>query len=54
MKEPDKESDLNEPDKCPKCGVWLEMGFGLAGGGYGPYTYCPKHGIIEKFQEDAE
>lgn len=22
------------------------MGFGLAGGGYGPYTYCPVCGVI--------
>jgi hypothetical protein len=25
---------------CPKCGSELEMGFGLAGGGYGAYEYC--------------
>ncbi|MGY2987653.1 hypothetical protein ACVI1K_005000 [Bradyrhizobium sp. USDA 4508] len=25
---------------CPKCGAELEMGFGLAGGGFGPYEYC--------------
>lgn len=24
---------------CPKCGSELEMGFGLAGGGYGAYEY---------------
>lgn len=30
----------------------METGFGLAGGGYGPYTYCPKCGkIIDKSQE---
>jgi hypothetical protein len=28
-------------DKCPKCGADTEGGFGLAGGGYGPYVYCP-------------
>jgi hypothetical protein len=26
---------------CPKCGTELEMGYGLAGGGIGPYEYCP-------------
>lgn len=26
---------------CPHCGAELETGFGLAGGGYGAYTYCP-------------
>ena len=25
---------------CPKCGEETADGFGLAGGGYGPYTYC--------------
>lgn len=25
---------------CPKCGCELEIGFGLAGGGFGPYEYC--------------
>lgn len=29
-------------DKCPKCGEPTEQGFGLAGGGFGVYTYCPK------------
>lgn len=32
-----------------------EMGFGLAGGGYGAYTYCPDCGaILWKSQGDAE
>jgi len=26
---------------CPKCTTELEGGFGLAGGGYGPYLFCP-------------
>ena len=26
---------------CPHCGARLETGFGLAGGGYGVYEYCP-------------
>lgn len=26
--------------KCPKCGAELEFGYGLAGGGIGPYEYC--------------
>jgi len=40
-----KRKDLPEcgdHDRCPKCGGELEQGFGLAGGGYGVYTYCPK------------
>jgi len=27
---------------CPKCGAELEQGYGLAGGGMGPYEFCPK------------
>ena len=40
------------PDVCPTCGVDLEIGFGLAGGGYGAYTYCPEHGVLSKTQTD--
>lgn len=28
-------------DICPKCKKPTEQGFGLAGGGYGVYVYCP-------------
>jgi hypothetical protein len=27
--------------KCPRCSTPLVGGFGLAGGGYGVYEYCP-------------
>lgn len=39
--------------RCPRHpDVIPEMGFGLAGGGYGPYSYCPEcGGIIHKTQE---
>lgn len=26
---------------CQHCGMPLEAGYGLAGGGLGPYMYCP-------------
>lgn len=40
------------PDECPKCRVPYEVGFGLAGGGYGAYTYCPEcGGMLSKTQE---
>ena len=29
------------PDMCPDCKVEAECGFGLAGGGFGAYMYCP-------------
>lgn len=28
------------PETCPKCGTETQFGFGLAGGGYGPYVAC--------------
>lgn len=28
------------PEICPKCGAITDFGFGLAGGGYGPYVAC--------------
>ena len=38
-------------DYCPVCKTELEAGFGLAGGGYGVYMYCPKcEKIITKTQ----
>lgn len=41
------------PDMCPKCKVEAESGFGLAGGGYGVYTYCPQCGdMLSKIQID--
>ena len=40
-------------DLCPKCSTPTEMGYGLAGGGIGPYTYCPKcEMVIQKWQEE--
>lgn len=39
--------------KCPH--AHTDMGFGLAGGGYGPYLYCEDCGaILDKWQERDE
>jgi hypothetical protein len=27
---------------CPRCGTRTVGGFGLMGGGYGPYVICPR------------
>ena len=36
---------------CEKCGGELEMGYGLAGGGIGPYLYCLQcFHVAEKFK----
>jgi hypothetical protein len=32
--------------KCQYCGGETEIGYGLAGGGIGPYTYCMRCGRI--------
>jgi len=38
---------LAERERCPKClSTSLEMSFGLAGGGFGPYSYCPACAIV--------
>jgi hypothetical protein len=40
------------PETCPKCKNLLEMGFGLAGGGYGPYLFCETcQEIVEKWPD---
>ena len=50
-----KRSDIPEFDqamKCPKCGGPTEEGFGMAGGGYGVYTFCPScQRILSKSEE---
>ena len=43
----------SEGQPCPKCGEQLIMGFGLAGGGFGPYTVCPS-GCAEGFEKFPE
>lgn len=44
-----------EEDECPRCNKkTLVHGFGLCGGGYGPYSYCTDEacGYFEKTQID--
>lgn len=38
---------------CEKCGQEMECGYGLAGGGIGPYFYCETEGCdgFKKFQD---
>lgn len=45
-------SDLSA-QTCPLCGGPVELGFGLAGGGYGPYIYCVV-GDCEWFYKEQE
>jgi hypothetical protein len=43
--------DAPRGDVCPHCGTPLEHGFGLAGGGYGVYTFCPNDKCGEYFEK---
>lgn len=38
MSDPKTTDEL--PERCPECGAATILGFGLAGGGYGPYVVC--------------
>lgn len=31
----------DDQDRCARCHGELESGFGMAGGGFGVYDYCP-------------
>jgi len=37
-----------------RCGAEIEQGYGLAGGGCGFYTYCPKCEIVLDKWQDPE
>lgn len=56
----DKRPDLPEYDDsvfCHKCDSieHIETGFGLAGGGFGPYTFCNHCGcVVTKSCEPCE
>lgn len=42
-----------QTERCPKClSTNLEMGYGLAGGGFGPYSYCPTCGVVVHKSQD--
>lgn len=44
-----------DPDSaCPSCGGQTEVGFGLAGGGYGPYTFCSECKVVTSKSSDDE
>jgi hypothetical protein len=52
-----KQSQAPLLDKCPHHNVESVMGFGLAGGGYGPYVFCPIDGcdyFAKLYLEDDE
>lgn len=38
------------PERC-ECGGVLEHGFGLAGGGFGPWAFCTSEGCERFYKE---
>lgn len=38
--------ELDQGGVCPHCGGPTEDGFGMAGGGFGAYTYCEPCGVV--------
>lgn len=41
-------------DTCPHCGGETKTAFGLAGGGYGPYTYCETCELVVSKSADED
>jgi hypothetical protein len=54
LSEQDSELPEVHPDECPDCKVPAEMGYGLAGGGIGAYSYCPQCGKLLAKTQDPE
>ena len=49
----DKELPEYQQGLCPKCNGPTHDGFGLAGGGYGVYTYCEAcNEVVSKSEVD--
>jgi hypothetical protein len=44
----------HEFEKCPKCGSWIDIGFGLMFGGYGPYKFCQSDECDWFYKEQVE
>lgn len=47
-------SFAHEDLKCPWCGGDIHQGYGLAGGGMGPYWYCGNCDFFHKVPEEIE
>lgn len=45
----------NAVERCQCCHVgWLQIGYGLAGGGVGPYYYCDTCDFFSKMVEEVD
>lgn len=49
-----EESSVSFNGLCQFCRAPLEMGYGLAGGGMGPYMYCPTESCGKTFIKSQE
>lgn len=38
--------EVEQGGRCPHCGGPTKDGFGMAGGGFGVYTYCKPCGVV--------
>lgn len=47
-----QEAPPRSDGKCQYCGGDTDMGYGLAGGGIGPYSFCTVCGRITDKQQD--
>lgn len=45
---------FSKGENCPTCGAKTDIGYGLAGGGFGPYTYCLKCEVVTSKSPDEE
>jgi hypothetical protein len=45
---------VHEFEKCPKCGSWIDIGFGLQFGGFGPYKFCQNDSCDWFYKEQVE
>lgn len=56
MSEQEKQKDEPLPNICPKCGSETMFGYGLAGGGMGPYVMCdgPDEGTCDFFMKKQD
>ena len=45
----------NAVERCPYCHVgWLQIGYGLVGGGVGPYHYCDTCDYFSKTFDEVD
>lgn len=50
----EEQKPSRDDGKCQYCGGETDMGYGLAGGGIGAYTFCTACGKITEKWQDSE